>query len=136
MRRIVSSLSFFSLAVLLLAALTPMARATEYSYARIVRLSYASGDVQINRGGHSGWEQAIANMPIEQGFAIGTNNGRAEVEFEDGATVWIAENSLVQFTELGLSDGGRISHLTVGQGTVTAFANLKSADSFTISAGK
>ena len=136
MRRIVSNLSFFSLAVLLLAALTPTAHATEYSYARIVRLSFVSGDVQLNRGGRSQWEQAIANMPIEQGFTIGTNNGRAEVEFEDGATVWIAENTLVQFTELGLSDGGRISHLTVGQGTVTAFANLKGADSFTISAGK
>jgi hypothetical protein len=136
MRRIVLSLSFFGLAVLLLAALSPTANATEYSYARIVRLSLVSGDVQINRGGHSGWEQAVANMPIEQGFTLGTNDGRAEVEFEDGATIWIAENTVVQFTELALSDGGRITHLTMGQGTLTAFANLKSADSFTVNASK
>jgi len=136
MRRIVSSLSFFSLSVLLLAALSPAAHGADYSYARIVRLSYVSGDVQLNRGGHSNWEPAVANMPIEQGFTIGTNDGRAEVEFEDGATIWIAENTLVQFTELGLSDGGRISHLSMAQGTVTAFASLKSADSFTITAGK
>lgn len=136
MRRIVSSLSFFSLSVLLLAALSPAAHGADYSYARIVRLSFVSGDVQINRGGHSNWEEALANMPIEQGFTIGTNDGRAEVEFEDGATIWIAENTLVQFTELGLSEGGRISHLAMSQGTVTAFANLKSADSFTITAGK
>ena len=136
MRRIVSNLSFFSLAILLLAALSPAARATEYSYARIVRLSFVSGDVQINRGGHSNWEQAVANMPIEQGFTIGTNDGRAEVEFEDGATIWIAENTLVQFTELALSEGGRISHLTMARGTLTAFAGIKSADSFTITAGQ
>jgi hypothetical protein len=136
MRRIVWSLLFFSLSVLLLAAVSTRASATEYSYARIVRLSLVSGDVQINRGGHSGWEQAVANMPIEQGFTLGTNDGRAEVEFEDGATIWIAENTVVQFTELALSDGGRITHLTMGQGTLTAFANLKSADSFTINASK
>lgn len=136
MRRIVSSLSFFSLAVLFLAALSPSALAAEYSYARIVRLSFVSGDVQINRGGNSSWEQAIANMPIEQGFTIGTNDGRAEVEFEDGATIWIAENTLVQFTELALSDGGRISHLTIAQGTLTASASLKSGDSFTLTAGQ
>ncbi|HKW90152.1 MAG TPA: DUF6600 domain-containing protein [Candidatus Acidoferrales bacterium] len=136
MRRIVSSLSFFSLSILLLAALSPAAHAADYSYARIVRLSYVSGDVQINRDGHSNWEQAVANMPVEQGFTIGTNDGRAEIEFEDGATMWIAENTLVQFTELALSDGGRISHLTMAQGTVTASAKLKSADSFTIAAGQ
>jgi hypothetical protein len=141
MRRFTLSLSLFSLAIFslpifLVAALSPTARATEYSYARIVRLSYVSGDVQVSRGGRSGWEQALANMPIEQGFTIGTNDGRAEVEFEDGATIWIAENTVVQFTELSLSEGGRISHLTMAQGTVTAFANLKSADSFTLSAGQ
>lgn len=136
MRRIVSSLSCFSLTILLLAAFSPTALAAEYSYARIVRLSYVSGDVQLNRDGHSNWEQAVANMPIEQGFTIGTNDGRAEVEFEDGATVWIAENTVVQFTELALSDGGRISHLTMAQGTVTAFANVKDADSFAITASQ
>jgi hypothetical protein len=136
MRRFTLSLSLFSLAIFLVAAFAPTAHATDYSYARIVRLSMVSGDVQVSRGGHSGWEQALANMPIEQGFTIGTNDGRAEVEFEDGATIWIAENTVVQFTELSLSEGGRVSHLTMSQGTVTAFANLKAADSFTISAGQ
>ncbi|HEV2222344.1 MAG TPA: hypothetical protein VGR84_05020, partial [Candidatus Acidoferrales bacterium] len=75
MRRIVSSLSCFSLTILLLAAFSPTTLAAEYSYARIVRLSYVSGDVQLNRDGRSNWEQAVANMPIEQGFTIGTNDG-------------------------------------------------------------
>ena len=72
-----------------------------YSYARIVRLSYVSGDVQIVRTDKSNkWEPAVMNMPVEQGFAVGTNNGRAEIELEHGSTIWLAENSVLQFTEL------------------------------------
>src|SRR6266852_4287287 len=74
--------------------------AYDYSYARVVRLSYVQGEVQIARPDQQGWETAYVNTPIQQGFTIGTNNGRAEVEFESGATAYIAENSVVQFTEL------------------------------------
>ena len=90
-----------------------------YSYARIVRLSMVRGDVQITRSGSSDWEAGIPNMPIQQGFAIGTNNGRAEIEFESGAAMWVAENTVVQFTEMALSDGGRITRLTIAQGTAS-----------------
>ncbi len=108
------------------------AQANDYSYARVVRLSLVQGDVQITRSDEKGWEQAIANMPIEQGFTIGTNNGRAEVEFESGATAYIAENTVLQFSELALSDGGRVTKLTLTQGTATFYANLASDDSFII----
>ena len=128
-------LLFVFLAVASLIAASPL-RADEksYSYARIVRLSFVSGDVQIARSPSSDWEMAVANMPIQQGFAIGTNNGRAEVEFESGATLWIAENSVVQFTELALSDGGRINKLTLSQGTASLDAHVRQGDTFQISA--
>ena len=103
------------------------------SYARIVRLSLVAGDVQVTRPGRSGWEAGATNMPITQGMTIGTNAGRAEVQFEDGSTAWISENTLVQFTELALSDGGRITKLKLEQGTVSIYADLKRADTFTIS---
>ena len=80
----------------------PQARASELSYARIVRVSLTAGDVQVARPGHSGWEPAAENMPIEQGFTIGTTDGRAEVQLEDGAVLWISDHSDVQFTELAL----------------------------------
>ncbi len=114
---------------------TPV-RATDdsYSYARIVRLSYVSGDVQIVRADQSSkWEPAYANMPIQQGFTLGTNNGRAEVEFENGSALWLAENSILQFTELALSDGGRITKMTLAQGTASFEANLQAGDSFVVS---
>jgi FecR protein len=117
------------------------ARATDhpsnssYSYARIVRLSFVSGDVQIVRTDQSNkWEPAVMNMPVEQGFAIGTNNGRAEIEFEQGSTLWLAENSVVQFTELALSNGGRITRLTLSEGTATFNTSLSAADKFEVRA--
>lgn len=133
-RLLFAVLAVASLVVGLLAATSPL-RADEktYSYARIVRLSFVTGDVQIARSSSSDWEIAVANMPIQQGFAIGTNNGRAEVEFESGATLWIAENSLVQFTELALSDGGRINKLTLSQGTASFDAHVHQGDTFQIS---
>lgn len=106
---------------------------TGYSYARIVRLSYVSGDVQIVRTdkGNS-WEPASLNMPVQQGFALGTNNGRAEIELEHGSTIWLAENSVLQFTELALSNGGRVTRMTLSQGTATFDASLATGDVFEV----
>ncbi len=112
----------------------------DYSYARVVRLSLVDGDVQIARP-HSqadgqrsdtGWEQAVVNMPIQQGYSVATGRGRAEIEFESGATARLADNSVLQFTELALSGGGRISKMTLTQGTGTFYANLSRDDSFEV----
>jgi FecR protein len=140
----VSSRSFLfhsSLVAIIMLALAIPARATDnpsntsYSYARIVRLSFVSGDVQIVRTDNSNkWEPAVMNMPVEQGFAIGTNNGRAEIEFEQGSTLWLAENSVVQFTELALSNGGRITRMTLSEGTATFNTSLSAGDKFEVAA--
>ncbi len=120
------------MAAVLLLVLPYSGQAYDYSYARIVRLSLVQGDVQINRPSQSGWETAIANMPIQQGFSVATNDGRAEIEFESGATARIAEKTVLQFTELALSNGGRITKLKVTQGTANFYANIKSDDSFIV----
>ena len=118
-----------------LALSSPPAQAYEYSYARVVRLSLVEGDVQIARPGTpegQAWEQAVVNLPIEQGFTIATRNGRAEVEFESGAAARLAENSVLQFTDLALADGARITRLTLTQGTATFYADLAREDSFVV----
>ncbi|HJY86096.1 MAG TPA: DUF6600 domain-containing protein, partial [Candidatus Acidoferrales bacterium] len=113
--------------------LLPLAAvAYDYSYARVVRLSLVEGDVQVARPDQQGWEQAVANLPIQQGFSMATGGGRAEVEFESGATARIAENSVLEFTELALSNGARISKLTLTQGVGTFYANLAHEDSFVV----
>src|SRR5690348_3821441 len=127
-RSFVSCFVLPSLAILTIFALVNLpraARASDLSYARIVRLSVVTGDVQVSRPAHPAWEAASINMPVMQGMAIGTNDGFAEVQFEDGTTAWIAPNTMVQFTELALADGGRITKLTLGQGTMSVLTELQ-----------
>jgi hypothetical protein len=122
------------IAACLLLLISYPAQAYDYGYARVVRLSLVQGDVQMARSGDSAWEKAVINMPIEQGFTVGTNDGRAEIEFESGATARLAEKSVLRFDELALSNGGRITRLTLTQGTATFYANLKSDDTFVVAA--
>jgi hypothetical protein len=104
----------------------------EVSYARIVRLSYVEGDVQVLRPDESEWEPALLNLPIEHGYALATNRGRAEIEFESGATARMAENTILRFTELVLSDGNRLTGLTLQQGSAIFYANLARNDKFIV----
>ncbi|HEU5411818.1 MAG TPA: DUF6600 domain-containing protein [Candidatus Acidoferrales bacterium] len=137
-RSLVSRFALPSFAILMIFALmnVPRAvRASDLSYARIVRLSVVTGDVQVSRPAHPAWEAASVNMPVMQGMAIGTNDGFAEVQFEDGTTAWIAPNTLVQFTELALADGGRITKLTLGQGTMSVLTELRKGDAFSLASG-
>ena len=78
------------------------------SQARIVRLSDVQGSVQVDKNTGTGFESAFLNLPITQGTQLKTlDNGRAEVEFEDGSTVRLTPNSTIQFSTLGLSDSGK-----------------------------
>ena len=126
--------SFLAIAILTTAFVALPAQAGDggYSYARIVRLSLVKGDVQMVRSGESKWEPALMNMPVQQGFTLGTNDGIAEVEFENGGMVWLDEKSVLQFTELALSNSGRITRLTLAQGRATFSANGGAADIFDV----
>jgi hypothetical protein len=128
-------LTILALAALCAFAALPSAAAAayDYSYVRVVRLSLVEGDVQVARPDQQGWETAVVNLPIQQSYTVATNNGRAEVEFESGATARLAENSMLEFTELAQADGNRITRLTLTQGTATFYANLASQDSFVVS---
>ncbi|HEY8671183.1 MAG TPA: FecR family protein, partial [Terriglobales bacterium] len=97
------------------------------SQVRIVRLSYISGSVQIDRLGRS-YEKALLNLPIAEGTKLKTaDDGRAEVEFEDGSTIRLAPNSVIVFPQLSLRDsGGKTSAVEVRKGTVYVnFAGTK-----------
>ena len=78
------------------------------SQARIVRLSDVQGSVQLDKNTGLGFENAFLNLPITQGAQLKTlQNGRAEIEFEDGSTMRLAPNSTVLFSTLGSSDSGQ-----------------------------
>jgi hypothetical protein len=135
-RRWVSFLFILGLALGLISTTLAMSTSADQSglsYARIVRLSVVRGDVQIARGGSNNWEPAALNMPLQQGFAVGTNQGLAEIELEHGSVVWVAPNSVLQFTELALSGGGQITKIALTEGTATFDASVRSQDVFSVS---
>ena len=105
------------------------------SYARIVRLSDVDGTVQIDRNTGDGFEKAIQNMPVTQGVALRTEDGRAEAEFENGSVIRLTPDSQVQFNTLSLRDGKRITDVKIDRGTVYVNFRDKGDDSFHIWAG-
>lgn len=123
---------FLSVAALIL-SFTPTLHAQNYDSVRVVRVSRAEGQVLVSHPGGNGWEEALVNLPLAEGDTLATQGGLAEVEFENGATSYLAENSTLQFTQLGFVDaGGRATELTLTQGAATFYANPNSQDTFRV----
>jgi Family of unknown function (DUF6600)/FecR protein len=108
------------------------AQAQDYSDARVVRLSRADGEVLVSHPASDAWSEAPPNLPLQQGDTLATQSGLAEIEFENGAMGYLAENSVLEFTELDFSAGGRTTLLTLTQGTGTFYANLTTEDTFRV----
>jgi FecR protein len=95
------------------------------TYPQIVRIRYLEGDVRIARGKQdekatdADWEQAVANLPLETGFSLVTGTGRAEIEFEDASTLFLADNSALSFDDLHTTAGVPHTEITLLTGTAT-----------------
>lgn len=75
-----------------------------------VRLSYASGSVQITVGGQVVVAQAVTNLPVSEGAAIVTGqDGQAEIQLEDGSIARITPNSVLQLSALRGSGGADLA---------------------------
>jgi len=113
------------------------------SHARIVRLSLVQGDVRFAPSfrddpltdANAGWQAAPLNLPIRQGYVVATDNGRAEIEFENGAMMFLGANTVVEFYDLSLNDGSRITRLVLRQGTSTVYVNPANDDYFSVTGG-
>ena len=110
------------------------ASAAADSHARIVRLSFVEGNVQIDQREGRGLQKAFLNMPIGQGTILLTRDeGRAEVEFENGSTIRLAHDSQIQFQQLGLrTEGQKVSAIDVTEGTAYFDVKKKTEDEFVI----
>src|SRR5256885_13296656 len=121
--------------LLVLAALTIFAAsAAADSRARIVRLSFVEGNVQMDQHDGRGLQKAFLNMPIGQGTVLLTRDeGRAEVEFENGSAIRIARDSQLEFQQLGLrTEGYKFSVINVTEGTAYFDVKKKSEDEFLV----
>lgn len=112
-------------------------------HARIIRLSVVTGDVRFATQTHgdpladtnADWQTAQLNLPIRQGYVLATDNGRAEVEFENGTLAFLKENTVLEFYDLSLKDGAFITRLVLRQGSASFHVNPVEGDYFSVTGG-
>ncbi len=140
MKRFICPIGLLLLAV---CVVMPSVTLADASHARIVRLSLIQGDVRYARSfhddplaeGNATWEQAALNLPLREGYVLATGSGRAEVEFESGAMAFLSGNAVLEFYDLSLHDGGRITRLVLRQGSASFYVNPTSGDYFSVTGG-
>src|SRR5207247_10891175 len=109
------------LLLVLLAALflsVPSASA-DSSHARIIRLSVVTGDVRFAAktqgdpltASRAGWDAAQMNLPIRQGYVLAPDNGRTEVEIENGPLAFLKENTVLEVYAPSTKDGALMPRL-------------------------
>ncbi len=98
----------------------------------MVRLSQVNGDVQVQHPGAQGWEAALENMPLQQGDTLATGNGFAEIEFENGVTGYVGDNSALEFTDLGTSNAALVTRLSLTQGSARFIVRVGEGDIFEV----
>ncbi len=69
--------------------------------ARVARISFISGDVQIRRADSQDWERATQNLPIVEGDEIATDEAaRLEIQFNSYNYLRLSENAYLKITTL------------------------------------
>jgi hypothetical protein len=136
MRRLHALLAILAFALCAPASFAAPQDDEQYSNARIVRLSFVDGDAKVFRPEQGEWEAARQNLPIQKAYAIATGRGRVEIEFESGGTARLDEFTELEFTELALLNGARLTTLRLERGSAVFFANGEKRDVFEVIAGE
>ena len=125
----------FSLIFVLL-GLTALASAE--SHARIVRLSYIEGDVELDRRDGRGFQKAFLNMPLIEDARVWTRgDARAEIEFEDGSTLRMVPDTIIEFRELGRrGNDDLVSLIDIQEGVLYGNVKHHGGDDFRITFGQ
>jgi hypothetical protein len=104
---------------------------------RIVRLSESRGEVKMDRNVGHGFEAAFQNLPIVQGAKLKTDQGVAEVEFEDNSTLRLTPDTVVEFPKLARDTAGNtLTTVKVLHGTVYASLSDAHTNTFLISSAQ
>ncbi|WP_263354654.1 FecR family protein [Acidicapsa acidisoli] len=87
------------------------------SDSRAVRLSTVEGQVRVIQDGQVIADPAYANLPLFEGAEVNTgNDGRAEVQLEDGSLVRLSPNSMLTFTVLQQQGTGSRTEVVLNNG--------------------
>jgi hypothetical protein len=85
--------------------------------ARAVRLSSVDGQVRLSQGGEPLADQAVANTPLFEGTTVATaDDGRAEIQFEDGSVARLSPNSAVTLSVLRGQGASGEAEITLASG--------------------
>jgi uncharacterized membrane protein YgcG len=85
--------------------------------ARAVRLSYVDGQVKLAQGNQVLADQAVANTPLFEGAQLTTaDNGKAEIQLEDGSVVRIAPDSSLTLGVLRGAGSSADAEMTLNTG--------------------
>lgn len=77
------------------------ALASPQEYFRIARLSYLEGKVSFQHTDEIDWTAASINLPLQPGDRLYTgDNGRAEIEFDDGSVLRLAARTDVEILSM------------------------------------
>src|SRR5208282_2711130 len=85
--------------------------------ARAVRLSSVDGQVQVTQGNQVLASPALPNTPLFEGTQISTaDDGRAEIQLEDGSVARISPNSSLTLATLGQQGNTTDTDLVLNSG--------------------
>jgi len=109
--RTVSRSGFWALAAVLTAGLasTSILRADDSSQGATARLSLVDGGVRVAQGGQVVADPAPVNAPVFEGAQLATaEDGKAEIQFEDGSVARLSPNSALTLTTLSGQQGAEV----------------------------
>jgi hypothetical protein len=111
----VLGLAAFAAATVLL---SPAALADDAAQtASAARLSSVDGQVQISQGSQVIADRAVANAPLFEGTTVvTTEDGRAEIQFDDGSVARLSPNSSLTLTALRGQGGGGDTEIALETG--------------------
>jgi hypothetical protein len=121
---------------LVVACLVPAARAQDLGVqagagagqpARAVRLSYVDGKVRLAQGNQVLADQAVVNTPLLEGMQLTTgDDGKAEIQFEDGSVARISPDSSLTLAALRGSGATGDAEMVLSSGL--AYFELQGGD--------
>jgi hypothetical protein len=113
--------------------------------ARAVRLSYVDGPVKLSQGNQVLADQAVANTPLLEGMQLtSADNGRAEIQFEDGSVARLAPDSSLTLKALSGSGttanavlllGGGLAYFEFQGGNLAGQMSVQFGDSVVTTSG-
>ncbi|HVB40769.1 MAG TPA: FecR family protein [Terriglobales bacterium] len=114
----------------------PATETVSLLHVRIVRLSFVQGEVAVRQSGAADWSAGAVNTPLQEGFEVATSaNSFAEIEFENGSTARLGQDSQIDLNELALTpQGDRINHLTLSKGYATFHFTPEHHDQYVVDA--